>query len=77
MDTTEIISLSPNYNPDATKTIPIKYINAEGNEYKTDAPIFKGGGAKEFLHFIREYSDLCDKVVYINVEAKAKALESF
>ena len=75
MDTTEIISLSPNYEPDARKTIPIKYNDMQGNEYKTYAPIFKGGRAEEFLHFVREYLDLCDKVGYNNFEAKAKVLE--
>ena len=56
--------------------MPIKYNDNQGNEYKSEAPIFKGGGAEEFLHFMREYSDLCEKVPYDNPGSKTKALES-
>lgn len=76
MDNKEVISLVSSYNQDKVKTVPIKYNDTDGNEYKLEAPIFKGGNAEEFLYFMREYQDLCDKVPYSTRDSKAKALES-
>ena len=76
MESKEVISLISQYDPDKTKTVPIKYNDADGNEYKTEAPIVKGGNAEDFLYFIREYTGLCDKVPYNTRDSKAKAFKS-
>ena len=76
MESKEIISLISKCEITKIKTVPIKYNDDDGNEYKTEAPIFQGGNAKEFLYFIQEYTDLCEKVPYDTRESKAKTLES-
>ena len=73
----ETIPLKAEYDISKVNTVPIKYSDTAGNEYKTSVPVFRSGCAEEFLNFLTEFKDLCDKVPYNTRESVKNGLESF
>ena len=70
----EAIPFQISENKQTPKTLEIKY-TISGSTFKTQLPVFNGGTAEEFLHFLNEFQQARTKLGYTNYQKLESGLE--